>query len=471
MISSCAKKEQWGNITSDRNRETNMNEEKGILANMVSERDAQIAQLTHQLHSTSDTLQLAHKDLQAKSNSRKQQREEHSNTIKKLKEEHTDQRRTLAKFEKSIKSGGGLRVHEYAQLMKEANDKQVESSYVIRLQAQLCRAMHSLGVMESQLALVKENCSSLIKFMKEDLSHMVDDRTRREIELMNGLARVDSEKRVMAEEMEQKIQEKEDLLESVRDEYEELGLDYDENEVKRALEVKYLLEQMQKVEEDKVRLEKELLAALLERDQQIVQLRKETDDLGKKLHSIELESLDAEGKVDEDAGGENDASSPPIAEEADGDGGVNAETGDAEKDIANIASQVETTKLEGPDDSRADEGSADESAAPEEPADDSVNDDAHQDEEVTETRSQVETPNGSISGESLASKDAIEEPPTSVTKPEESAGQTAVEEDAVEDEEERGAEDEQGSSTEPATESDVPTKNNDQGQGETCQTE
>jgi len=184
-----------------------------------------------------------------------------------------------------------------------------------------------------------------------------------------------------------------------------------------------------------------------------------------------LESLDAEGKVDEDAGGENDASSPPIAEEADGDGGVNAETGDAEKDIANIASQVETTKLEGPDDSRADEGSADESAAPEEPADDSVNDDAHQDEEVTETRSQVETPNGSISGESLASKDAIEEPPTSVTKPEESAGQTAVEEDAVEDEEERGAEDEQGSSTEPATESDVPTKNNDQGQGETCQTE
>ena len=227
-----------------------MSDEKGILANMVSERDAQIAQLTHQLHSTSDALQAAHKDLQAKSNSRKQQREEHSNTIKKLKEEHTDQRRTLAKFEKAIKSGGGLRVHEYAQLMKEANDKQVESSYVIRLQAQLCRAMHSLGVMESQLALVKENCSSLIKFMKEDLSHLVDDRTRREIELMNGLARVDSEKRVMAEEMEQKIQEKEDLLESVRDEYEELGLDYDENEVKR-VSCQFVFEGLVKIVTDK----------------------------------------------------------------------------------------------------------------------------------------------------------------------------------------------------------------------------
>jgi len=431
----------------------NMSQEKEILANMVSVRDAQIAQLTHQLHSTSDALQVAHKDLQAKSNSRKQQREEHSNTIKKLKEEHTDQRRTLAKFEKSIKSGGGLRVHEYAQLMKEANDKQVESSYVIRLQAQLCRAMHSLGVMESQLALVKENCSSLIKFMKEDLSHMVDDRTRREIELMNGLARVDSEKRVMAEEMEQKIQEKEELLESVRDEYEELGLDYDENEVKRALEVKYLLEQMQKVEEDKVRLEKELLAALLERDQQIVQLRKETDDLGKKLDSLELESLEAEGKVNEDAGGGN-----PSAEEADRDGGENAVADNAEKDITNIATQVEATKLDGPDDdSRAEDGSNDEPTAPEGPADDSAENDTQQDE-VNETRSQVET---SISGESLSSKEGIKEPLTSVTESEESAGQTSVEGDAVVVEEEES----EGSSTEPATDSDVPTSDNNQGQG------
>ena len=216
----------------------NVSEEQSLLATMITERDAQISTLTHQLHSTSEILHTTQKELQSKSASRKAQREEHSSTIKKLKEEHSEQRRILAKFEQNVKNGGGLRVHEYAALMRSANSNQVESSYVIRLQAQLCRAMHSLGVMESQLALVKENCSSLIKFMKEDLSHMVDDRTRREIELMNGLAKVDNEKRVMAEEMEQKMQEKEELLDQVREEYEELGLEYDENEVKRALEVK-----------------------------------------------------------------------------------------------------------------------------------------------------------------------------------------------------------------------------------------
>mmetsp|Transcript_6104 Transcript_6104/g.11871 ORF Transcript_6104/g.11871 Transcript_6104/m.11871 type:complete len:649 (-) Transcript_6104:96-2042(-) len=268
----------------------NVSEEQSLLHSMLTERDAQISTLTHQLHSTSEILHTTQKELQSKSSARKAQREEHSATIKRLKEEHAEQRRILAKFEQNVKNGGGLRVHEYAALMRSANSNRVESSYVIRLQAQLCRAMHSLGVMESQLALVKENCSSLIKFMKEDLSHMVDDRTRREIELMNGLARVDNEKRVMAEEMEAKMQEKEELLDQVREEYEELGLEYDENEVKKALEVKYLLEQMEKVREDKVRLERELLAALLEREEQINRLRGETEELESKLDVLNKEA-------------------------------------------------------------------------------------------------------------------------------------------------------------------------------------
>jgi len=297
-----------------------VSEEQNLLTSMLSERDAQISTLTHQLHSTSEVLHTTQKELQSKSSSRKSQREEHSSTIKKLKEEHSEQRHILAKFEANVKNGGGLRVHEYAALMRNANSNQVESSYVIRLQAQLCRAMHSLGVMESQLALVKENCSSLIKFMREDLSLMVDDRTRREIELMNQLAKVDNEKRIMANEMEEKIQEKEDLLDQVREEYEELGLEYDENEVKRALEVKYLLEQMEKVKEDKIRLEKELLAALVEREEQINTLKQETQELGDQLEVLEDEAEKREREYNiRRAEEEEEANKEASAAEGDGD--------------------------------------------------------------------------------------------------------------------------------------------------------
>mmetsp|Transcript_6323 Transcript_6323/g.9882 ORF Transcript_6323/g.9882 Transcript_6323/m.9882 type:complete len:480 (-) Transcript_6323:69-1508(-) len=276
-----------------------MTDQYSLLEEMIHERDSHIANLTNQLHQTSDSIHTLTKELHQKSFARKQQREEHSRSIKNLKEEHLEQRQKLAKYEQNVKGGGGLRVHEYAALMRSANSNQVESSYVIRLQAQLCRAMHSLGVMESQLALVKENCSSLIRFMKEDLSQMVDDRTRREVELMNGLAKVDQEHRVLQDEMEQKIDEKEELLESVREEYEELGLVYDEDEVKAALEVKYLLEQMEKIGMEKERVEKELLQALLDRERQIVALKKETEDLGVRLEALESDETVDGGKSDD----------------------------------------------------------------------------------------------------------------------------------------------------------------------------
>ena len=278
-----------------------MTDDYSLLEDMIHERDGHIANLTNQLHQTSDSINSLSKELHQKSVARKQQREEHSKSIKKLKEEHLEQRKKLAKFEQSVKGGGGLRVHEYAALMRSANSNQVESSYVIRLQAQLCRAMHSLGVMESQLALVKDNCSSLIRFMKEDLSRMVDDRTRREIELMNGLAKVDQEHRILQGKMEKKINEKEELLESVREEYEELGLVYDEDEVKAALEVKYLLEQMEKIGTEKERVEKEMLQALLDREKQIVALKRETEQLG-----AQLESLQGSEKSDEALGDNKD---------------------------------------------------------------------------------------------------------------------------------------------------------------------
>ena len=415
-----------------------VSEEQNLLTSMLTERDAQISTLTHQLHSTSELLHSTQKELQSKSASRKAQREEHSTTIKKLKEEHTEQRRILAKFEQNVKNGGGLRVHEYAALMRSANSNQVESSYVIRLQAQLCRAMHSLGVMESQLALVKENCSSLIKFMKEDLSHMVDDRTRREIELMNGLAKVDNEKRIMAEEMEQKIQEKEELLDQVREEYEELGLEYDENEVKRALEVKYLLEQMEMVKEDKIRLERELLAALLEREEQINRLKVETASLGEKMDVLkaEAEKRDreynnlqvAEEKAvdeedDEDIGEGNAVDGEEVVADQEADEsnrGENNAVAPEQEEVAEVTSQLESTTI--------DEEDKPDKTSPDVEGDDNEQDDVVEDKEAPESGA-VLSSDEDITTE--VETDPIEQ--ESDTKEEEDLGE-AVTEDNIDEE-------------------------------------
>ncbi|KAL7470516.1 hypothetical protein ACHAXS_010770 [Conticribra weissflogii] len=335
---------------SNSNNNNNHSMEQDLLANMLVERDSQISTLTQKLHQTQDSLHSLQKELHQKSQQRQKQREEHSAAIRKLKEEHTEQRRLLAKYEQSVKNGGGLRVHEYAALMRSANQEQVESSYVIRLQAQLCRAMHSLGVMESQLALVKDNCSSLIKHMKEDLSHMVDDRTRREIELMNGLANVDMEKRNLQEEMEEKLREKEELLNQVREEFEELGLEYDEKEVKRALEVKILEDTIEKVEKEKVRVEKELIQSMLERDEQIKKLREENDGLAKTVEALQNEKAEAEDKKREERGGKpfgRNLSKEEAQKELTDESRGEREVDEVEADHVNeVASQLQKQSLE-----------------------------------------------------------------------------------------------------------------------------
>ena len=355
--------------------------EQSTLHSMLHERDAQISSILHQLHSISDNISSLQKELHHKSQARKHQREEHSAAIKKLKDEHAEQRAHLARYESKIKGGGGLRVHEYASLMKAAN-KDVESSYVIRLQAQLCRAMHSLGVMESQLALVKENCSSLIKSMKEDLSHMVDDRTRREVELMNTLAHVDAEKRAWQAEMEKKLRDQEDLLDSVRDEYEELGLEYDEEEVRRALEVQMLQEQVERVKKEKALAEKDLLAALLEREEQIGKVKSEVEELEDALK--DLKGGDSEGDSDKKDGANgddhpsNDAeketnggqsekqsiqispetiSAPSAIENEQKSASINPV--EADDNVSKLTSKLEETKLEEPEKSSGEENAPD----------------------------------------------------------------------------------------------------------------
>merc|ERR1712032_337892 len=162
---------------------------------------------------------------------------------------------------------------------------------------------------------------------------------------------------------EHKIREKEDLLDSVRDEYEELGLEYDETEVKRALEVNYLLEQISKVQEDKVRLEKELLAALFERDQQIVQLRNETDELSVKLDRLNKEKVE-EAVILEEAAEAEDAfvlekASQDVSEDSNGE---ESKEDESQPELCEEEVAQETPKL---DETAIDETQKEEKSQPE----------------------------------------------------------------------------------------------------------
>lgn len=81
----------------------------------------------------------------------------------------------------------------------QAKPTKIDSSMVMRMQAQLCKVMHSMGIVDNQLILLREKCNDLIAKMKQMLSETSDEKTKVELQLMNELMIADGEIRAEKE--------------------------------------------------------------------------------------------------------------------------------------------------------------------------------------------------------------------------------------------------------------------------------
>jgi hypothetical protein len=106
-------------------------------------------------------------------------------------------------------------LHLYNEIMKAVSTPEsTDSSYVIRMQAQLCKAMHSMGMMETQLQLTKEHAETYKKFVKDSITSMVEEKSQIELRLMNDLVLADNDRR----EVETKRNEMSDAFTTEKDE-------------------------------------------------------------------------------------------------------------------------------------------------------------------------------------------------------------------------------------------------------------
>lgn len=87
-------------------------------------------------------------------------------------------------------------LHLYNEIMKAVSSPEsTDSSYVIRMQAQLCKAMHSMGMMETQLQLTKAHTETYQKSVKDTVTTMVEEKSQIELKLMNDLVLADNDRR------------------------------------------------------------------------------------------------------------------------------------------------------------------------------------------------------------------------------------------------------------------------------------
>ena len=83
-------------------------------------------------------------------------------------------------------------LHKYAE---QENPEAKDTSYVMRTQAQLCKAMHSMGILDHQNQLLRDSSADVIRALKEARAKASDEKIQLELQLMNQLVHADNERK------------------------------------------------------------------------------------------------------------------------------------------------------------------------------------------------------------------------------------------------------------------------------------
>ena len=162
------------------------------LKNMVEERDKTIGKLNDQIHSLD--MKLREKRFLLNEVKRVGSNEK----VTRLTEVLVSRRRR-----KEIHQRLGLRVRyvlaQKGNISVYSAHLKGYASYVVRIQSQVCKAMHGMGIIEHQLDILQEISQFLIEELKDQMNGIVEDRSKIEVELMNDLMEVDSQRRVAEE--------------------------------------------------------------------------------------------------------------------------------------------------------------------------------------------------------------------------------------------------------------------------------
>lgn len=149
---------------------------------------------------------------------------------KRKKEKHNNRNKTEADQQQQEEEEPqiGPDIELYNEIMKdvvlEANKASGKTSsnssnYVVRMQSQLCKAMHGMGIMETQRQMTKGQMEQIQKKANDVLPEMIEEKSHVELKMVNDLIFADNGKREVESKRnlqhETFFKEKNDLMEKI----------------------------------------------------------------------------------------------------------------------------------------------------------------------------------------------------------------------------------------------------------------
>jgi len=108
-------------------------------------------------------------------------------------------------------------IHEYANLIKGVAPKSgVDSQYVMKLQSQLAKAVKKMESTSQQMELVEQSCNEVVASLKSEITEIVEDRCRTELELRKQLELLEDQKGEMQKDYDDQIQKNQSEMERLR---------------------------------------------------------------------------------------------------------------------------------------------------------------------------------------------------------------------------------------------------------------
>ncbi|CAB9520991.1 expressed unknown protein [Seminavis robusta] len=267
--------------------------EKELLNQMIHDRDRRIASIKNKMEEQHEKMARFQVELVDIKKRREESEIQHMEELTRLMEDREIGERALGRLQEDLKKQQGDSLQLYAEVIKKGAAKvtdATDSSYVMRMQAQLCKCMHSMGIMENQTELVKATCDELIKSLKDAVNRTIDEKTNIELQCMNELVMTDNSRRDVEENMKQKLEKLQEQIVDLEEKLEDHESDSDSDS-----------EVDEEEEEEKELLKKELK----ERNDEIARLQKEVEAQKEKIEKLE-KGIDVDGD-DKPPAGDNGA--------------------------------------------------------------------------------------------------------------------------------------------------------------------
>eukprot|EP00550_Attheya_septentrionalis_P008262 CAMPEP_0198298430 /NCGR_PEP_ID=MMETSP1449-20131203/40877_1 /TAXON_ID=420275 /ORGANISM="Attheya septentrionalis, Strain CCMP2084" /LENGTH=364 /DNA_ID=CAMNT_0043999689 /DNA_START=282 /DNA_END=1373 /DNA_ORIENTATION=- len=275
------------------------NMEIDLLRGMIKERDAKIQEIEkREINQRRKRKQLL-RNLESVKEIHAQTLLENQKEIESIQAKLNISQRDLQAMEREMRATGAI--HVYTSLLKSSDRTNIGTGYVIRFQAQLCKAMHTMGMLENQVLVTSTYSNEQIKSLQGEIHGMTEERAKIEREILSQLVEKDRAKSTKNEKLREdlaKSQESMLKLQTLLNEKNKLGdkkseeeednddvesqdsfvknnTEEDEHDSEMQAEISILRQQLDTLMQEKIAVEGDLRAKVSETEKEVKKLEME----------------------------------------------------------------------------------------------------------------------------------------------------------------------------------------------------